>query len=172
MVSPSHPIIRLLHVVDDVYPKTKIRKKPGNPLVYTELVIAKIALVMLLKKIKKYKQLQRYLDLNPTVANACGFEKSPDRTTLKRRIEDLPQKMRKRIQSVSRKLCKTLDYNPKSCAVDSTLLAACGPLWHKKDRKQGHIPKELRNGGYRICMGFLSNQGLGAGIQWPCGNYR
>ncbi len=159
MVSPSHPIINLLHVVDKVYPKTKPRRKRGKPRVYSELVVVKITLVMLLKKIKKYKQLERYLNLNPTVANACGLEKSPDRTTLKRRIEDLPKNMRKRTQSVSRKLCKTLDYDPKSCAIDSSLLAACGPLWHKKDREKGHIPKGLRNVDTESRWGFSPARG-------------
>lgn len=159
MVSPSHPIINLLHVLDKVYPKTKPRRKRGKPKIYSELVIVKIALVMLLKKIKKYKQLERYINFNPTIANACGLDKSPDRTTLKRRIEDLPKKMRKRIRSVSKKLCKTLDYNPKSCAVDSTLLAACGPLWHKKDRKKRHIPKGLRNVDTESAWGFSPTRG-------------
>lgn len=159
MVSPSHPMINLLHVLDKVYPKTTPRRKRGKPKVYSELVIVKITLVMLLKKIKKYKQLERYLNLNPTVANACGLEKSPDRTTLKRRIESLPKKMRKRIRSVSRKLCKTLDYHPKSCAIDSSLLRACGPLWHKKDREKGQIPKRLRNVDTESTWGFSPNRG-------------
>ena len=159
MVSPSHPIIRLLQVVDEVYPKTKTRKKRGKPLVYSELVMVKIMLVMLLKKIKKYKQLERYLNLNPTIAKACGIECSPHRKTLKHRIEGLPKKMRKRIRSVSRKLCKTLDYYPKSCAIDSSLLVACGPLWHKKDRKKKHIPKGLRNVDTESMWGFSPTRG-------------
>ncbi len=154
MVSPSHPIIRLLQALDEVYPKTKPRKKRGRPPVYSELVMVKIMLVMLLKKIKKYKQLERYLNLNPTIAIACGLERSPHRKTLQQRIEGLPTKMRKRVRAVSKKLCKTLDYNPKACAIDSSLLAACGPLWHKKDREKGHIPKGLRNVDTESMWGF------------------
>ena len=109
MVSPSHPIIRLLQVLDEVYPKIKPRKKRGKPLVYSELVMVKIMLVMLLKKIKKYKQLERYLNLNPTIARACGLERSPHRKTLKQRIEGLSTRMRKRVRVVSKKLCKTVN---------------------------------------------------------------
>jgi hypothetical protein len=108
-------------------------------------VIVKIMLVMLLKKIKKYKQLERYLNLNPTIAKACGLEKSPHRKTLKLRIEGMSKKMRKRVRVVSKTLLKVLDYEPKTCALDSSLIAACGPLWHKKDRNKGCIPKGLRN---------------------------
>lgn len=159
MVSPSHPIINLLHVLDKIYPKTKLHKGRGRPPVYSELVIVKIMLVMLLKKIKKYKQLERYLNLNPTVAMTCGLEKSPHRKTLKLRIEGMSKKMRKRIRVVSKTLLKVLDYEPKTCALDSSLIAACGPLWHKKDRKAGRIPKGLRNVDTESTWGFSAARG-------------
>jgi len=53
MVSPSHPIIRLLQVLDKVYPKTKLHKGRGRPPVYSELVIVKIMLVMLVEENQK-----------------------------------------------------------------------------------------------------------------------
>jgi len=35
--------------------------------------------------------------------------------------------------------------NPKVNAVDKSMFKAQGPLWHKKDRKKGIVPKNLRN---------------------------
>jgi len=35
--------------------------------------------------------------------------------------------------------------NPKVNAVDKSMVRAQGPLWHKKDRKNGIVPKHLRN---------------------------
>jgi len=160
MVSPSHPIVRLLQVLDNVYPKRKCKKKRGKPFVYTELVIVKITLVMLLKKIKKYKQLERFLNKNPTIAAACGLTgRVPHRKTLKNRIEGQASKMRKRIRGIAKKLLKTLDYEPTTCAIDSSLLEACGPLWHKKDREKGRIPKGLRNVDTESTWGFSPTRG-------------
>jgi len=90
---------------------------------------------------------------------ACGLEKSPHRKTLKLRIEGMSKKMRKRIRVVSKTLLKVLDYEPKTCALDSSLIAACGPLWHKKDRKAGRIPKGLRNVDTESTWGFSATRG-------------
>jgi hypothetical protein len=35
--------------------------------------------------------------------------------------------------------------NPKVNAVDKSMFKAQGPLWHKKDRKKGIVPENLRN---------------------------
>ena len=35
--------------------------------------------------------------------------------------------------------------NPKINAVDKSMFKAQGPLWHKKDRKKGIVPENLRN---------------------------
>jgi hypothetical protein len=35
--------------------------------------------------------------------------------------------------------------NPKVSAVDKSMFKAQGPLWHKKDRKKGIVPENLRN---------------------------
>jgi hypothetical protein len=35
--------------------------------------------------------------------------------------------------------------NPKVNAVDKSMFRAQGPLWHKKDRKKGVVPENLRN---------------------------
>ncbi len=159
MVSPSHPLIRLLQVLDKVYPSVRARKRHARPLVYSELVMVKIMLVMLLKKIKKYKQLERFLNQNPTVAAACGITRSPHRKTLKLRIEGLSGKMRQRIRAVSGRLLHILDYEPQICALDSSLIKACGPLWHKKDREAGRIPPNLRNVDTESTWGFSPSRG-------------
>lgn len=73
MVNPSHPMIRLIHVLDKVYPKIKPRKKRGKPPFYSEQVIVKITLVMLLKKIKNISNCNDTLTSIPLLLRLAVF---------------------------------------------------------------------------------------------------
>jgi hypothetical protein len=48
--------------------------------------------------------------------------------------------------------------NPKVSAVDKSMFQAQGPLWHKKDRKLGIVPNNLRN--------------VDTDSEWGCSKYR
>ena len=88
MVSKTSPIIKLLKLMDGVYELEEGKQKGrGRPKVYDQLTILKVFVIMMLKKIKSFKGLHRYLSQNPTVWRYCGLKTLPDRRTLGRRLK-------------------------------------------------------------------------------------
>ena len=88
MVNNNNPLVQILRLVDDVYeaegPKPTGR---GRPRTYQDLVILKVFIVMVIKRIKTFKGLHRYLLQNPTVQRRCGLPSLPSRRTLGRRLK-------------------------------------------------------------------------------------
>jgi len=88
MVAEGHTLIRLLKIVDELYQKEKeVKRNRGRPVHYSELVMLKIFLVMVLKRIKHFKSLPKFLAQNPRLREACGLQSLPDRRTLGRRLK-------------------------------------------------------------------------------------
>jgi hypothetical protein len=88
MVNNNNPLVQILRLVDEVYeveePKPMSR---GRPRIYQDLVILKVFIVMVIKRIKTFKGLHRYLQQNPTIQRRCGFPSLPSRRTLGRRLK-------------------------------------------------------------------------------------
>lgn len=88
MVNNNNPLVQILRLVDEVYeaeePKPMSR---GRPRTYQDLVILKVFIVMVIKRIKTFKGLHRYLQQNPTIQRHCGFPSLPSRRTLGRRLK-------------------------------------------------------------------------------------
>lgn len=91
MVAEDHTLIKLLALVDELYVEDEdASRSPGRPPDYTELVMLKVFIVMVLKKIKQFKTLHKFLAQNPTIRKACGLSSLPDRRTLGRRLKSFP----------------------------------------------------------------------------------
>ena len=91
MVAEDHTLIKLLALVDELYAEEEDSPRPvGRPPDYTELVMLKVFIVMVLKRIKHFKTLHKFLDQNPTICKACGLPSLPDRRTLGRRLKSFP----------------------------------------------------------------------------------
>ena len=88
MVAEGHTLLRLLALVDELYvagtDESRIR---GRPVEYSELVMFKVFIVMVLKRIKHFKTLHKFLAQNPRLRQACGLRTLPDRRTLGRRLK-------------------------------------------------------------------------------------
>jgi hypothetical protein len=88
MVNNNNHLVQILRLVDDVYeaedPKPIGR---GRPKTYRDLVVLKIFIVMVIKRIKTFKGLHRYLQQNPTIQKHCGLPSLPSRRTLGRRLK-------------------------------------------------------------------------------------
>ena len=88
MVSKTSSLIKLLKLMDEVYElEEQEQKGRGRPKIYSQLTILKVFVVMILKKIKSFKGLHRYLEQNPTVRKYCSLKSVPDRITLGRRLK-------------------------------------------------------------------------------------
>ena len=88
MVNNNNPLAQILRLVDEVYeaeePKPMSR---GMPRTYQNLVILKVFIVMIIKRIKTFKGLHRYLQQNPTIQRRCWLPSLPSRRTLGRRLK-------------------------------------------------------------------------------------
>lgn len=81
----EHDLIQLLGgVVDKAVDSLSLAEKRGRPRVYPLETMIKAFLLMLFKGLSSELDLLRFLELNPEVASALGFEKLPHRTTFLR----------------------------------------------------------------------------------------
>jgi len=88
MVAEGHTLIKLLALVDELYVAGKDEARiRGRPVEYSELVMFKVFIVMVLKRIKHFKTLHKFLAQNPTLRKACDLRALPDRRTLGRRLK-------------------------------------------------------------------------------------
>ena len=88
MVNNNNPLVQILRLVGEVYeaeePKPMGR---GRPKTYQDLVLLKVFIVMVIKRIKTFKGLHRYLQQNPRIQRRCGLPFLPSRRTLGRRLK-------------------------------------------------------------------------------------
>ncbi len=144
MVADHHPVLRLLEFLHTVYrPRYRIRRRPGRP-GYPPHVFVFIAVVVVLKQIRSIRGLHRYLEANPKVRAACDLQRTPSRWTLARHLKSLRTPLRRRIKALSKQYLKRRKRPVRTAAIDSSIFAAAGPLWHASDRRKGRVPDRLR----------------------------
>ena len=91
MVAEDRTLLKLLALVDELYEKGEEEARSrGRPYLYSEVNMLKVFVVMVLKRIKHFKSLYRFLEQNPPVREACGLATLPDRRTLGRRLKSFP----------------------------------------------------------------------------------
>lgn len=145
MVSSAHPLIQLLRLVDLVWAETEMVKRVrGAPKVYSDKVMFKVYLVSLVKKRWQRRALWRYLTANLTVAHACGLSRIPDRRTLDRRLAEVAPHAETQIRALGLILSVEAVTNSATAASDGSAFKTPGPVWHKKDKEAGVVPKGLR----------------------------
>jgi len=145
MVSPDHPLIQLLALIEMVWaePEAGARGR-GAPKWYSEKVIFKVYVVSLLKPLRERRSLWRFLKTNPTVAAACGLERIPDRRTLDRRLAETIPQAEEQIRVLGLILSVEAVTSSVTAASDGSAFATPGPVWHKKDKEAGIVPEGLR----------------------------
>jgi hypothetical protein len=77
---------------------------------------------------------------NHKLALACGLIKIPSRRTFDRRLKTIPTDIKQRISTMGYLFVVEGLVDPSITAVDSTLLKAKGPVWHKSSMKKGEVP--------------------------------
>jgi hypothetical protein len=143
MLSEKHPLIQLLDIVDFVWSEGEAPKQRGAPKTYSEKVMFKVYLVSLLKKLWKRRSLWRYLAAYPCIRHACGLLKLPDRRTLDRRLAEIAPQAERQIRALGLVLVVEMVSDGQVAASDGSAFATPGPVWHKKDKEVGSIPKGL-----------------------------
>ena len=72
---------------------------------------------------------------------ACGLTSLPDRRTFDRRLSTISADIKERIATMASLFVKEKLVDPYIIAIDSTLLAAKGHLWHKSSMIKGLVPR-------------------------------
>lgn len=150
MCSPDRLLVQLLRAVDRI-PEAPLPPQPrkrGRPIVYSDRLFLKALIIMIVRRLHRVHELfsvlsQQSADIQEV--RALLFEKNrlPSRRTFERRLNQLPSRLPAQIACLGRHLL-TLFRPWASCGragtIDSTILRASGPPWHKKDSEKGVVP--------------------------------
>jgi len=122
------------------------RTGPGAKPVIPDWLIGLLIMVAVLKRRKSKSAQFRFLS-NPEnrqcIAEAAGCQHFPSRSTFFRRYRRAHQLFRTAVTIQGEKAVAAGVADAEVVAVDKSLIAARGPLWHKRDRQAGRIPKGL-----------------------------
>jgi hypothetical protein len=143
MENTDNHLIKLLEKVDEIYEPPN-QPKRGHPYEYSELVMLKVFLLMVLKRIKQFAVIFRYLAAHPAERASCGLEQMPDESTLRKRLKKLAPALKRQINAWGKQMIEQVGASAKEVSVDKKMIEAQGPLWHQSDRKEDKIPDGLR----------------------------
>lgn len=139
--------------------KPKSIKKLGRPKSYSDKEIISICLVKKLKGLTEDKAVIRYLANNKKLCRLLGLASIPDRTTFLRRSRALDSKLRSVIRSIGRYYCQEYSSDYPCSSFDASLFEAEGPKWHKKYRRLGILPDNLRGVDRESSWGYSPTKG-------------
>lgn len=135
-------LIGILHLIGLLCLYTDNDKKRGHPYVYPTTVILRCCVVRIWMRIPSVNSLHYYLSIDDAyhrrVCNACGLDNLPDRRTFDRRFKVLP--IRNVIARMGNVFFLEGLVDATTASVDSSLLKAGGPVWHKSSMKKKILP--------------------------------
>jgi hypothetical protein len=121
-------------------PRTGPGRKPEIP----DWVLAVLIMVAVLQRRKsKSAQYRFLLEHRPDLADGLGTRRFPARSTYFDRYRRAQRLFRHAIQLQGQVAIAEGVVDPQVVAVDKTMVAARGPLWHARDRRQNRIPEGL-----------------------------
>jgi DDE family transposase len=148
MVPETSVLTALVALVDRIPLPDRPRRR-GRPPVYPDRLFVKALIVMIVRRLPRVHSLLAVLDeptpqmrrLRALLTDARG--RYPSRRTWERRLAAIPATLPAQIACLGAHLVQLLDpwerWGP-AAAIDSTVLRACGGVWHKKHREAGVVP--------------------------------
>lgn len=120
-------------------------KKRGRPYVYSPTVILRCFIVRIWFRLDSNNSLHTFLDTdcqyNRKLVLACGLITIPCRRTFDRRLKTISIDIKQRISAMGHLFATDGLVDLSITAIDSTLLKAKGPVWHKSSMKKGIVPR-------------------------------
>jgi hypothetical protein len=121
----------------------------GRPTVYPDRLFLKALVVMVVRRLPRvgtslavlHEPTAEMRQLRALLTDERG--RFPSRRTWERRLAHVPQTLPAQICCLGHHLVARLDpwaTCGRAAAIDSTVLRACGGVWHKKDRDAGVVP--------------------------------
>jgi len=149
MISGGSILVSLVCLVDHLpFPPSPVRRKRGRPQTYSDRLLMKALVVMIIRRLHTAWALLAFLHQEDPVVQqlrALLTEEGrfPTRRTWERRLAALPSTLPGLIGCLGRQLVTVLTpwaQQGHGAACDSTAVRAHGGVWHKKDREAGIVP--------------------------------
>ena len=149
MVLQDSLLVTLVQLVDRVpLPPSPDKWGRGRPPVYPDRLFLKALVIMIVRHLHKVHELLSVLEQPSAEMSALRSLLTldgsfPSRRTWERRLKTIPDRLPAQIDCLGRSLIDLIE--PWACygravAIDSTILRACGGVWHQKHREQGERP--------------------------------
>ncbi len=133
-------LISILYLVGTLYLYENAVRR-GRPYVYSTVLMVQLFIVKSWMRIPSNNTLHYFLSIkcaNDKLLKVCRLNQIPDRRTIDRRFQCLP--INEIISTVGNLFVSEGLVNSESASVDSSMLKASGPVWHKSDIKKNHLP--------------------------------
>src|SRR6476661_8624801 len=112
---------------------------------YSPTVIVRCFIVRVWFKIDSNNALHTFLNMdclyNRKLVLACGLVSIPSRRTFDRRLKSISTDIKQRISTMGHLFVTEGMVDLSITAIDSTLLKAKGPVWHKSSMEKGEVPR-------------------------------
>jgi hypothetical protein len=147
MVHERSILVTLITLVD-LIPMPMPPKRRGRPWLYPDRLFLKALVIMIVRRLTKVHTLLTVLDqptdeMRELRALLTENGRYPSRRTFERRLKAIPETLPAQIGCLGRCLAALiLPWRDcaRAAAIDSTILRACGGVWHKKHREAGIVP--------------------------------
>jgi hypothetical protein len=148
--------VPLCKQAERLHPRTGPGRKPDHP----DWLLAVLIMVAILKR-KKSKSAQfRFIrEYQRELKQLLDVRALPSRSTYFDRYHRAHELFTHAIQLQGEKAIAEGIADPESVAVDKSLVAARGPLWHKSNRQKNRIPKGLRGVDRDSTWGYSKHDG-------------
>ena len=150
MILQEPLLVMLVRLVDQIpEPALPSKRRRGHPDVYTDRLIVKALIIMIIRRLYSAYSLLAFLDQPTELTRQLRAEltgpdgRFPSRRTWERRLKRLPDSLPGLIGALGRHLVTLLQpwhQTGRAAALDSTALRANGGVWHKKHREKGIVP--------------------------------
>jgi len=143
---PEVPILIALMLLIDRIPMVRPVRRRGRPQTYSDRLFLKAVVIMVVRHLPTVHSLLAVLEepqMHPLRDLLSEHGRYPTRRTFERRLTAIPATLPAQIACLGRHLLGLIDpfqdWGP-AAAIDSTVLAANGGVWHKKHREAGVVP--------------------------------
>jgi len=113
----------------------------GRPYVYPTILMVQLFIIKSWMRFPSNNTFHYFLFIkksNDNLLQVCKLNKIPDRRTIDRRFQVLP--IDKIIGTMGNIFLSEKLVNNSSASVDSSMLQAASPVWHKSDIKKKRLP--------------------------------